>query len=100
MRFNRKLFKEAFKKGYKAAKRLNEAKFVKIDGFPEWAINYAMYPTEYESQEHLEDDEKEFVDEFLAEHGSLINVDFESEEFCDEPLYGLPCTCYTVTVAR
>lgn len=95
MKFNRKLFKEAFKRGYKAAKRLNEAKFVQIDDFPEWALNYAMYG----DPEGLDKEEIEMVDEFVAEHGEIIDVD-EDGGFSNYPLFGLPCNCYTVTVAR
>ena len=96
MRFNRKLFKEAFKQGYKAAKRLNEAKFVQIDSFPEWALNYAMYG----DPEGLDEEEIEMVDEFVAEHGEIIDVDTEDVGFSRYPLFGPGCNCYTVTVAR
>ena len=115
MRFNRQLFKEAFKQGYKAArKKLNEGwdyedeeaerkerfdnfeddgEFAKYENFPDWALDYCVNGV----ADGLTDEELEQVQNFEHEVGEV--VDWSGEKyFSSRPLFGLACDCVDVIV--
>lgn len=116
MKFNRELYKEAFKMGYKKAKQLNEGwdddyeeesrerqerldnfesdgEFEKYEDFPTWALDYAINGEVGD----LDDEELEDVQTFLNEVGEVVEWS-EEPYFSKTPLFGLACDCVDVIV--
>lgn len=118
MRFNRNLYKEAFKAGYKAGKKkLNEAwydedddseedeykdrlddfedddEYVKYNNYPDWALDYAVNGEVGD----LSEKELKQIQDFEHKVGEVVDWS-ENSYFSTRPLFGLATNCYDVIV--
>lgn len=114
MKFNRKLFKEAFKAGYKKAKRLSENYYEgdndyynrfdqfepdndrqSYERFPVWALDFFMTGDVGD----LSDEELELATKYKKALGSVEDYS-DREYYCKHPLFGPPCECVDVIMNK